>query len=186
MKKLAFTGILLLSLCLFSSNELKSQTSAQAKKISGTVSCSSDSIMLLSYVNIYNLSSKKGTTTDTEGYFEIEMNKSDTILFSTVQHQEYYYYLVDEVVPDKKINIELQQDTVYLEVVNIMGYKSYSQFKEELFQLDLSENDVSIAYPVIDKYARQYASGDGAFEIKGPLTYLSKKIGKLKERGLFK
>ena len=186
MKKIAFTGILLLSLCLFSSNELKSQTSAQAKKISGTVSCSSDSIMLLSYVNIYNLSSKKGTTTDTEGYFEIEMNKYDTILFSTVQHQEYYYYLVDEAVPDKKINIELQQDTVYLEVVNIMGYKSYSQFKEELLQLDLSENDVSITLPVIDKYARQYATEVQAYEIKGPLTYLSKKIRKIKRRGLFR
>lgn len=186
MKKIKSIGILLLSLYLFSSNELKAQTSNQGTKISGTVSCSADSIMLLSYVNIYNLSSKEGTTTDAKGYFEIEMNKQDTILFSTVQHQEYYYYLVDEAVPDKKINIELQQDTVYLEVVNIMGYKSYSQFKEELLQLDLSENDVSITLPVIDKYARQYATEVQAYEIKGPLTYLSKKIRKIKRRGLFR
>ena len=165
MKKIASTGILLLSLYLFSSNELKAQTSNQGTKISGTVSCSADSIMLLSYVNIYNLSSKEGTTTDAKGY---------------------YYYLADEAVPNKKINIELQQDTVYLEVVNIMGYKSYSQFKEELLQLDLSENDVSITLPVIDKYARQYATEVQAYEIKGPLTYLSKKIRKIKRRGLFR
>jgi len=33
-----------------------------------------------------------------------------------------------------------------------------------------------LVLPVIDKYAKQNYTGEGVFEIKGPLTYLSKKI----------
>jgi len=186
MKKITCLVIVLLTYFLFPLNKLKAQTADQGTKLRGTVSCSADSIMLLRYVNIYNLSSKKGTTTDSNGYFQIDMNNKDTILFSTVQHQEYFYYLVDGNVPNEDVNIELQQDTVYLEVVSIMGHKSYSNFKDELLKLDLSKDDVSITYPVIDKYARQYATEVQAYEIRGPLTYLSKKIRKLKKRGLFR
>ncbi|MBD98785.1 MAG: hypothetical protein CMO34_02995 [Verrucomicrobia bacterium] len=186
MKKSTYTVIILFTFILISFNKLYAQESTQATKLKGTVSCSADSIMLLSNVNIYNLSSKKGTTTDSNGHFQIEMSKNDTILFSTVQHQEYFYYLVDGTVSNEDVNIELQQDTVYLDVVSIMGYKSYSNFKNELLKLDLSKDDVSITYPVIDKYARQYATEVQSYEIRGPLTYLSKKIRRLKKRGLFR
>lgn len=151
--------------------------------ISGTILCEEDTKGPLGFVNIYNKNTKKGTVSDTNGKFSIKMSKNDTILFSTVQHIEQFYYIKEnEFFHDKSIEISMVQDTIWLGVVTVMGFKKFEEFKQEVLQLKLPKNDITLTLPVIDKYAKQNYSGRGAFEIKGPLTYLTDKIIAIKKR----
>lgn len=158
---------------------------AQENKItlSGTIGCSMPTMSVLSFVNIYNKNSKEGTISDTDGKFSIKMGKNDTILFSTVQHKEQSYYIKEnDFFHDKSIEVSMVQDTIWLNAVSIMGFKEFEKFKQEVLQLKLSSKDISLALPVINKYAKQYDRGDGAIEIKGPLTYLTYKILSISKR----
>tara|TARA_R110001592_G_scaffold234170_1_gene491806 strand:- start:6247 stop:6807 length:561 start_codon:yes stop_codon:yes gene_type:complete len=158
---------------------------AQQNKItlSGTILCEDDAKGALSFVNIYNKNTKKGAVSDTDGKFSIKMGKNDTILFSTVQHVEQFYYIKEnEFFHDKNIEISMTQDTIWLDVVSVMGFKEFEEFKQEVLQLKLPDNDIYLVLPVVDKYAKQNYSGEGVFEIKGPLTYLSNKILSIKKR----
>ena len=143
---------------------------AQQNKIilSGTIGCSMPTMSVLGFVNIYNKNSKEGTISDTDGKFSIKMGKNDTILFSTVQHKEQSYYIKEnDFFHDKSIEVSMVQDTIWLNAVSIMGFKEFEKFKQEVLQLKLSSKDISLALPVINKYAKQYDRGDGAIEIKG-------------------
>ena len=168
-------------------NSIKAQGADEVRMLTGIVLCSEDSVMYLENVTIYNKRNGKGTTTDKTGHFKIEMNPTDTIVFSTVQHREQYFFLDHaSSFPEHGIEIQMQQDTVYLEVVSIIGFKNYMQFKKELLQLDLSDEEVNMHLPLINNYARQYATEVQAFELKGPLTYLGKKIGNISRRRRYK
>jgi len=145
--------------------------------ISGTILCGDSIIGPLAFVNIYNKNTKKGTVSDTDGKFSIKMGRHDTILFSTVQHVEQSYYVKkNEFFHDKTIEISMKQDTVWLDVVLVMGAKKFKDFEQEVIQLKLPNNDISLVLPVINKYAKQYYLGEGALSLNKPLIYLSKKI----------
>jgi len=168
-----------IGLIIFITLSVNKAVKAQSNEInlSGTILCGNDVKGPLSFVNIYNKNTKKGTVSSTDGTFSIKMGKNDTILFSTVQHIEQSYYIKkNEFFHDKNIKITMKQDTVWLDVVSIIGFKKFEKFEQEVLQLKLPNNDISLVLPVIDKYAKQNYTGEGVFEIKGPLTYLSKKI----------
>lgn len=169
-----------------------STVNAQKKiTLSGTISCSEEEKSPLSFVNIYNINTKKGTVSNFKGEFNIKMGKKDTILFSTVQHvQQIYYIREGGFFEDKSIEISMEQDTIWIEVVNIMGFKEFDEFKREVLALKLPQYDISLALPVVDKYAKQHETGEGAIELRDPLIYLLKKFNLLgrknSKRGKYK
>jgi len=151
--------------------------------LSGVILCEDSIKGPLNFVNVYNKNAKKGTISNTDGKFSIKMGKNDTILFSTIQHEEQVYYFKDgELYHDKSIEVALKQDTVWLEVFSVLGFKEFEEFKQEVIGLTLPANDISLALPVIEKYARRNATGEGQYEIRGPLTYLLKKIKLIDKR----
>jgi hypothetical protein len=178
------TGVLLI-ISIFFFNDLKSQDQPVVI-ISGIVSCNDSSIGILENVNIFNKQSNRGTITNNEGEFEIEMGKNDTLLFSTIQHkEEIFTFPQNEEFTDKNIQVVMTLDTVILDVITVMGVKSFEAFKQELLQLKLEDNDISLALPVVDKYAKQHATGVGAYEIKGPLTYVLNKFQRIRKRSIY-
>jgi acetylglutamate synthase len=155
-----------------------STVNAQKKiTLSGAISCSEEEKSPLSFVNIYNVNTKRGTISDSEGKFKIKMGMNDTILFSTVQHLEQIYTIKKgDLFEDKSIEIDMVKDTVWLKVVSIMGFKEFDEFKKEVLELNLPQRDISMALPVVDKYAKQHKTGEGALELREPLIYLLKKF----------
>ena len=151
--------------------------------IKGVVYCGDKTTGLLQDVNIFNLKKGWGTTSDVFGQFEIRMDMQDTIYFSTIQHVEEKFYITNpQDLIDQTIEVEMTQDTTWLKVVNVIGFPTYEKFKQELLNLDLQSKEVSIAYPVINKYA-QFENRTGDMELKIPLTYLFKKYVKILKRG---
>jgi len=156
------------------------ENSENSITLSGTIICNDSIVGPLPNVNIFNKTENRGTISNQEGFFSLEMERGDTIWFSTVQHeQQFFVYPENEAFLDKKIEIFMLQDTIWLEAVTIYGIETLYKFERELLDLNIHENDVSVAIPVVDKYARQRATGEGKLTISGPLTYLVLKLKSL-------
>lgn len=148
--------------------------------LSGTIICNDSIVGPLPNVNVFNETRNGGTISNQNGHFSIEMERDDTIWFSTVQHEkQFFVYPVNEEFHDKEIEILMLQDTIWLEAVTIYGAKTLYNFERELLKLNIQENDISITIPIVDKYARQRATGEGELVLRGPLTYLVLKLKSL-------
>lgn len=151
--------------------------------VNGVIFCE-DSIMgTLPDVTVYNVTRQTGTISNANGEFSIKMSRNDTLIFSTVQHSDaYFFFKEDEPFEDRTITVPMDMDNIYIDVVSVMGKGNYEAFKQELLNLELPDNDPNLTLPIVNRYAEEYATGEGAIKIRGPLTYLSKKIRAYKKR----
>ncbi|HRK52743.1 MAG TPA: hypothetical protein PK185_02445 [Cyclobacteriaceae bacterium] len=148
-------------------------------ELRGHVNCLVPERGVLPDVVIFNLNKNWGTLTNAEGNFSIRMAASDTILLSTPLHQDYKYYLNDlKTMEDHTIEITMQPDAIWLETVNVLGYLRIENFKNEILNLDSEVDNPEVITPILDKYTKQRETGDGSFEIKGPINYLGSKFSK--------
>lgn len=94
------------------------------------------------YAHIVSKTTHRGTITDTTGLFTIITHKNDTILFSCMGYKPTYY-----VVPQKldnfyyTIDVVMEHDTIMLEEVIILPWKTYEEFKEAFLSLRIPEGD---------------------------------------------
>ncbi len=147
--------------------------------LSGKVNCIHPINGTLSLVIVFNKTQGYGAVSKQNGSFSIKMSKSDTIVFSTAQHQDYVYYLKeDNDFKNHSIDVVMITDAVWLNAVTIMGTKNLEQFKQEILSLNMPEGNINLALPVVNKYAKQLSTGDGETDLVGPLTYLQNKFNR--------
>jgi len=93
--KFIYRLILLLFVTAFSSAMVIAQNSNTESIItlSGKVNCVHPINGTLSLVIVFNKNQGYGAVSKQDGSFSIKMNKSDTIIFSTTEHQDYIYTL---------------------------------------------------------------------------------------------
>lgn len=65
-------------------------------------------------VNVINLSSYQGTTSDIEGNFELYVSKNDTIKFSCVGYKSYFYAIPLAAESNLRVIVKLVEDTVMI------------------------------------------------------------------------
>ncbi|MCF6361256.1 MAG: hypothetical protein L3J29_10910 [Cyclobacteriaceae bacterium] len=147
--------------------------------LSGKVNCVHPINGTLSLVIVFNKSQGYGAVSKQDGSFTIEMSKTDTIVFSTAEHQDYIYSLSEqEDFEDRSIEVVMVTDAIWLKTVTVIGQKSLEQFKQEILSLDVPQGNTTLALPVVSKYAKQLSTGDGETDLVGPLTYLQHKFSK--------
>lgn len=75
------------------------------------------SLKPISYVNIYNQHTGKGTISDENGYFKIPINsQNDTLIISCIGYQSVWLYQVDTL---QVAQIKLKESNKWLEEVNV-------------------------------------------------------------------
>lgn len=148
--------------------------------LKGKVICTKPFRGALENVAVFNTSKNSGTLTDKEGKFALRMAQYDTVIFSTQQHKEYVYFLTkNETFTDKVLEVIMEPDTIWLDAVTVTGTRTLEQFKNEVLLLNITSDDnVSLALPVINRYAKQFSTGNGSLPLKGPLTYLTGKFSR--------
>jgi len=109
-----FTSILLLGVLLMCCPNLRAQN---AKLISGQVKDASGTPLEKASVKINGKS--RGTSTDQNGYFSIEVPIGTTLLFSAIGFEEQAVNVAD---PSKPLNIVLQTKQEALSEVVVIGY----------------------------------------------------------------
>lgn len=145
--------------------------------ISGKVNCAEPFNRGLTFVSIYNTSKGWGTISDTEGGFKIKMGKYDTIVFFTAEHKDSHYFLKSgDEFKNHTIAVYMETDAVWLEAVNIIGMRSLDEFKIDVLNMEVTEDNIFIAGPDLNKYAKELTTGKPAPVLLGPLTYLMEKF----------
>jgi len=161
-------------------------------RLSGQIVKAKDSLPI-PYVHIINVSSNIGTVSDEQGYFNIRMKPSDTLVFTSVAFEEYNFNLkkkMDEVDEDSFVRIILNPSTYKLDVVDIYAFKSAADFKREIAEMELDENKTIIRIPT-PRIVRRPPEGFGATGSgvgwSGPFTSLKNLLSRkhrIEQRGL--
>ncbi|ELR68890.1 hypothetical protein C900_05583 [Fulvivirga imtechensis AK7] len=90
------------------------------------------------YVHVVNKNSHKGTVSNTEGRFWMVMDKTDTVLFSSVGFESYAFTIKEQVKSNKLIvTIELNTSTMELQPVKIFAFKDEHTLKKAMLAMEV-------------------------------------------------
>lgn len=97
-----------------------------SQKVNGIIFNSSTG-QPLSNVNIININKVRGATTDSRGYFEIDVKLNDTLHFTLLGFQSLRVRVTNDWIKNKKTKIQLTEKAIALEEViikpfNLTGY----------------------------------------------------------------
>ncbi|MBO2544516.1 hypothetical protein J0871_08850 [Salegentibacter sp. BDJ18] len=70
-------------------------------------------------IHIINITAEKGTVTETNGEFSIEVRENDLLLFSSVQFQKKEILINADILSSKVLKVELQKDLTELDEVRL-------------------------------------------------------------------
>lgn len=99
------------------------------------------------YAHIVVLNKNRGTISDMHGMFSFVVEPLDTVTFTAVGFKR-----VALVIPDTltryhlSVDIYLETDTIWIEEVVILPWKTYEEFREAFLSLELPDNDLKRAY----------------------------------------
>ncbi len=71
----------------------------------------------VSGINVFNVTSKQYTFTDSKGMFTIPVKKGDTLAFSSIRFQQFLVAITASVIKNKRLNIDLNTRLIQLDEV---------------------------------------------------------------------
>jgi len=117
----------------------------------------------LPYVNIVDLSTRKGTTADPRGLFSFIVYPGDTVMFSFMGYKPTIHIIPDSLLGQQyPADIFLVSDTFQLTEVRIYPWKTYEEFREAVVSLKLPDDDEQRAYRNIALIKTQIRMSDPA------------------------
>ncbi len=138
----------------------------------------------LPFVNIYDKENRRGTITDTSGYFFIIVNLNDTLVFSSLGYDKKYVVITDSSSDNDKPLIVFLDTKIYeLNSVDIIALRKYQQLEYEITNMKLPDDDYVYAirnFPFrpkdIDYYSRINNMGFGI--AVSPITAIYERFSK--------
>lgn len=101
------------------------------EKLSGTV-IDARAREVVPETHVINKRTLKGTLTNRDGHFSISLQWGDTIVFSNISYQYFYFVYNDSSTALKDVLIELQEQNYLLSEVSIFSYKLTSNEDKEI------------------------------------------------------
>jgi hypothetical protein len=101
----------------------------------------------IQFAHIVIKNKNRGTISDMRGMFSFVVEPKDTVLFTAVGFKR-----VALVIPDTltryhlPVDIYMETDTIWIEEVIILPWKTYEEFREAFLSLELPDNDLKRAY----------------------------------------
>ena len=96
----------------------------------------------LPYVNVYIKKSRRGTITDTLGFFVLYSKPLDTIVFSSIGYDRLFVEVNDSFGDVKEPAMVYLKPKIYeIASVNIIALKRYQQFKYDFTHMEMPNNE---------------------------------------------
>jgi len=111
--------LLLLFLCLIACATIFAQE-IERTKVSGKISVPQGDDA--EGINVYNVSSQKGTITGADGTFEIEVAENDRVQITALQYQSFTVIIDKGIVDQKRMNIFMNPSINQLDEVVVRAY----------------------------------------------------------------
>jgi len=78
---------------------------------------------VLPQTHVVNKTTLKGTLSDEQGYFAISISLGDTIVFSNIAYQYFYFVYQDSSQPLQDVVVEMQEQNYLLNEVSVFAYE---------------------------------------------------------------
>lgn len=140
MRRILIILVLLLTIC-----ELSYSQRENLIQLSGVIR--NEFLQPVQFAHIVIANKNRGTISDLNGMFSFVVESLDTVLFTAVGYKK-----VGLVIPDTltryhlPVDIYMETDTIWIEEVIILPWKTYQEFREAFLSLELPDNDLKRAY----------------------------------------
>lgn len=125
------TRTILFSFCLSLSTSLFAQESESDLKLEGWVIDQKDNRRIPD-VHVINKSTLKGGLTDAKGAFQIDIEFGDTIVFSNIKYQYFYFIYSDTDAVLNDVLVEMEEQNYLLNEVSIFSHKLTTNDPKEI------------------------------------------------------
>lgn len=118
---------------------------AAAQSLTGVV-IDSKSHKVVPETHVINKRTLKGTLTNEQGHFSIHLEWGDTIVFSNIAYQYFYFVYNDSSTALKEVVVELKEQNYLLSEVSIFSYKlTTNEDKEIVLQKPLMPDNEELS-----------------------------------------
>lgn len=139
----------------------------------------SDSLMGVPFVNIYEKNSYRGTSSNIKGFFSFVANAGDTIIFSAVGFKEESYIIPMNLIDDRYSVIQLlTSDTIYLAETIIYPWPTPRDFREAFLAYDVPDDFYDIARKNMEREAMKEMGLAMGYDADANQDYYTKQIAK--------
>ncbi|MDT0558351.1 carboxypeptidase-like regulatory domain-containing protein [Ichthyenterobacterium sp. W332] len=118
------------------------------KPITGKVVVKTDE---LEGITVYNKSTKKGTSTDTSGNFEITVGLNDILVFGALQFEDFEANITEEILESKRMVVYLIEEVNKLDEVLILPYDLTGYLEKDVEDVKTFNPDMDAIYFGIKK-----------------------------------
>ncbi|UII24499.1 carboxypeptidase-like regulatory domain-containing protein [Fulvivirga maritima] len=132
------------------------------------------------YVHVVNKASNKGVISNTEGRFWITMDKTDTLVFSSIGFEPYAYALRENIQTNKiELTIELNTSTMELQPVKVFAYRDEKALKQAILNMQTpiaKDNETSVMLNTTTR--PKWTKPDGGISLGGPISAIYNKVSR--------
>lgn len=140
LKNITLTAALALATYLLNITEVKAQNQNDRKVVQFTgIVVDQDGVSEIPGVHVYERKSGRGTTTNVYGYFSMPALVGEEITVSSIGYISQKFIVPDGENDRVNVLFRLQEDTVYLQNVDISLYVSEREFKQAILALNLPD-----------------------------------------------
>ena len=97
-------------------------------------------------VTIYNVSSNKGTVTDANGEFKLNVMLNDKVEISALQFKDFSLVVTQSIVKNKQMTVFLVEQINKLDEVVILPYDLTGVLKEDIQSVEVFNPDLDAIY----------------------------------------
>ena len=119
----------LLFITLISFSAISSAQTIFSKKFQGKVYSADGDVAA---THVLNTTTKKATITDIDGFFSIQVNLNDTLVFSAVQYKKKELIITAAILAQKILNIPLEESLTLLDEVIVTPYNLSGDIAKDL------------------------------------------------------
>ena len=119
---------------------------AQENPVQWTGFVRDESLQPLSFVHIGIEGTNKGTLSDREGKFTLLAHPDDTLRFSCVGFKTLRLEIPETESRVVLYDVIMEEDTIQLEEVIVLPWKTYQQFLDAFVELTLAKDEIQRAY----------------------------------------
>ena len=142
--------VLLLSLSFIFLNDLKAQNK-NLVQFSGII-MANDSLQPVPLANIWNISNRRGTSSNFQGFFSFVVHKGDTVQFSAVGYQRGQLVVPVDLKENSYSVIQfLKEDTIELPPAIVYPWPSKAEFKQAFLTANVPDDDLTRAQRNLDR-----------------------------------
>lgn len=179
--------LVLIALLLFSA--LSSAQTLFTKKLEGRVSSADGDVAA---THVLNTTTRKATITDIDGFFSIQANLNDTLVFSAVQYKKKEVIVTTAVMAQKLLLVALEASLTVLDEVIVTPYNLSGDIAKDLQVIQTEQVVTAHTVGLPNAYARvpskaerelfEATTGGGILPLNPILNGISGRTKMLKKR----